>query len=121
MSFVTAEVSAQVLSGFTPNIILIQGTYTNAGSGTGGVIAPGYANSSGSFTLTSVGNATLGAVTVGGRQILNAQFTPATNDATAPGAPVATYDATLDRYIVTLVTTADSTGTYQLWCLNNGA
>lgn len=120
MAFVTTETNAEVLSGFTPNIVLIQGTYLSSGGGTGGVIAPGYANSSGSFTATSSTNSTLGAVTIGARNILFAAFTPTLSDATAPGGAIS-YNATLDEQVFTLVTTADTGGTYQLWCLNNGA
>lgn len=114
MAFVTTETNVIPLAGFTPPLMLVTGTYANSGSGTGGIIAAGYTNSSG--TLTAISNA----ASIGGRAIVADWYRPTTNDATAPGAAV-TYNTTYDAQIATLVTTADSTGNYYLLCINNGA
>lgn len=120
MAFVTSETSAVVQSGSTPNTIVIQGTYLSSAGGTGGAIAAGYSNSSGSFTATSASNSTLGAVTIGGRNVISCVFTPTLSDVTVPGG-VISYNSALDAYVFTVVTTADTGGQYTLTCANNGA
>lgn len=113
MAFVTTETLVIRNAGYTPAVLEVFGTYTNSAGGTGGVIAAGYTNASG--TLTAV----TGSAGLGGRKILDFSFTPTTNDATAPGG-AKSYDTTLDADKVTMVTTADSTGIYRLICQDNG-
>ena len=114
MAFVTAETQVIKTAGYQPAMTIVFGTYTNSAGGTGGIISPGYTNSSG--TLTAITNAE----SVGCRKIIDIHFRPTTNDATAPGAAVA-YNTTRDRDEATIVTTADSTGTYVIFCRDNGA
>jgi hypothetical protein len=113
MAFVTAETSVIQISGSPQGMMLVIGTYANSGGGTGGVIAAGYTNSSGSLTAIT------GSPSLGGRTIIDVWFTPTTNDATAPGS-AKSYNTTIDADIETMVTTADSTGRYFLLCTAMG-
>lgn len=114
MAFVTTQTAVVAQAGYTPAIVKIYGTYVSSSSGTGGVVSPGYTNSSG--TLTAV----TGDASVGARKILGITFTPATEDVTTPKSVVA-YNTTRDRDECTLTTAADGTGTYCIECLDNGA
>lgn len=115
MAFVTTETSAVQLGGFTPPLVLVSGTYLSSAGGTGGVISPGYNNASGTLTAVS-GSAAAGCTTIIGAPIL----LPTLSDATAPGGVVA-QNNTRDRQEVTIVTTADTGGTYSMICTNFGA
>lgn len=118
MAFNTTQTSVTEFGGNTPALVLVTGTYVCDGGTTGGVIAPGYTNAAGTFTAATTGP---GAGGEGCTEILgNVLFTPTTNDATAPGG-AKSFDATLSRNICTMVCTANSTGTYQVWCTNNGS
>lgn len=114
MAFATTETSVTILSGFTPNFMLIIGTYVSSSSGTGGVISPGYTNASGSLTAIS------GAASIGGRDIVGFWTQPATEDVTCTKA-VTAYSSTTDADQVTLTTATDGTGVYFILALNNGA
>lgn len=114
MAFVTTETSAKIWGGGPQGLLLVSGTYASSGGGTGGVIAAGYTNSSG--TLTAVSPST---GSIGGRKILNVVITTGTADAVTPISAV-TYDTTLDSDKVTLTTSADGTGFYMLICENAG-
>jgi hypothetical protein len=114
MAFVTTETAAVSGGGSFPALVEITGTYTSSGGGTGGVIAPGYTNSSGSFTAVTAGLST------GCLKIFYVTLTPTTEDATTPKA-IVSYDSTLDRDIVTVTSVANATGTYLLKCYNTGA
>lgn len=118
MAFVTTQTNVIPLAGFTPPLVLVTGTYLSSGGGTGGVISPGYTNSSG--TLTAVTASAGQASAAGCTQMLYAQATPTLSDASAPGGAIA-QNTTRDRDEFTIVTTADTGGTYLLVCLNNGA
>jgi len=119
MAFVTVQTNATNVAGVgSPPLLMITGTYLNTGGDTGGAIAAGYNNSSGTFTAVPSQNGIVN-TGIGGRTILFADFTPTLSDATAPGG-VKSYDATLDADVFTVVTTADTGGTYRLWCLDNG-
>src|SRR5690348_8009799 len=110
MAFVTTETNAIRLSGFTPALVLVTGTYLSSGGGTGGVISPGYTNASGTLTAVATGNST------GCRKIIGAPLlVPTLSDATAPGGAVA-YNTTRDRDEFTIVTTADTGGIYVMLC-----
>ena len=114
MAFVTAETNVFNLGGSPKPIMLVTGTYTNSAGGTGGIIAAGYTNSSG--TLTAISNA----ASIGGRVILGLVLSPNAADATAPGY-AKSYNTTLDADVATIVTAADSTGVYYLVCNDAGA
>lgn len=114
MAFVTTEEEVIKFAGFTPPLVLVKGSYLSSGGGTGGVVSPGYNNSSG--TLTAV----TGSEAVGCRKIIADWYRPTLSDASAPGAAVA-YNTTRDRDEATIVTTADTGGKYYLLCLDNGA
>lgn len=120
MAFVTTETLVVRNAGDSPATMKIYGTYLSSAGGTGGVIAPGYSNSSGTFTAASASNASApNAASLGGRTILFCTLTPTLSDATAPGG-VKSYNTTLDEDVFTIVTTADTGGTYVLECLDNG-
>lgn len=115
MAFVTNETNVVKMAGYTPALVLVTGTYTNSGGGTGGVVSPGYTNSSG--TLTAITNA----ASAGCRTMVGSPwFQPGTEDATTPKSVVA-YNTTRDRDECTLTTAADSTGFYFMYCLDNGS
>jgi hypothetical protein len=114
MAFVTTETSVTELAGSPRPKLLVCGTYTSSAGGTGGVLAPGYTNSSGTFTAIS------GAQSVDGRKILSTWITPLTSTATQPGG-VVSYNSTLDSDVFTVVTTADTAGKYMLLCTDAGA
>lgn len=122
MAFVTVEQGAIKLAGFTPPLVLVWGTYLSSAAGTGGIISPGYNNSSGTLTAVSDGGGANGeSLAKGARKIVGPiHLTPTLSDATAPGAAVA-YNTTRDRDEATIVTTADTGGKYALLCLDNGA
>lgn len=116
MPFVTAQTNAVELNGSQPPLLLITGTYSSSGGDTGGGIAAGYTNASGTYTAVSVsGGADSGA---GGRKIISYSLTPNLSE-TAPGG-VLSYNTTIDRDVLTIVTVADTAGTYQLLCMDNG-
>lgn len=115
MAFVTTETSALQAGGPASPRLIVTGTYASSGGGTGGVIAAGYTNSSG--TLTAVSPAT---ASIGGRKIRFVTITTGTADAVTPISAI-TYDTTLDADKVTLTTSADGTGTYKLECEDAGA
>lgn len=117
MAFVTTQTNAIKLGGNTPALVLVTGTYLSSGGGTGGIVSPGYTNASG--TLTAVTNTAGFGDAVGCTKMLFAEFTPTLSDATAPGGAIA-FNSTRSRDEFTLVTTADTGGTYVLYCLNNG-
>lgn len=118
MAFVTTQTGVVVVGGNTPGVIKVYGTYLSSAGGTGGVISPGYTNSSG--TLTAVSPTITGNnVGTGAIKMLFCNFTPTSNDATAPGAAIA-FNSTRDRDEATIVTTADTGGIYELTCLVNG-
>lgn len=112
MPFSTSETSVIQIAGGPQGLILVDGTYTNSGGSTGGVIAAGYTNTAG--VLAANGNSS-----IGGRKIISATYTPDASDATAPGS-VKSYNTTIDADVETLVTTANSTGRYSLLCENVG-
>lgn len=114
MAFVTTETNVININGGPVPLLLITGTYTNSGGGTGGIVAAGYTNASGALTAIS------GAASIGGRLIVADWYRPTTNDATAPGAAVS-QNNTIHAQVATLVTDANSTGNYYLLCLNEGA
>jgi hypothetical protein len=127
MAFNSSQTSVTYFGGNTPALVRITGFYACDGGTTGGVIAPGYDNAAGTFSAVTTGpgaggegaNTILGAV--GAAQAGGVvTITPTTNDATAPGGETS-FNATLSRTVFTLVCTANSTGTYEIWCLNNGA
>lgn len=119
MAFVTTQTSAIKLAGFTPAIVLVTGTYLSTGGDTGGIVSPGYTNSSG--TLTAVTNTgAYGDASGCTKMLCKPILTPTLSDATAPGASGPTFNATRSRDESTIVTTADTGGTYVLVCLNNG-
>lgn len=112
MAFVTAQTNVISLAGFSPALVMITGTYVSSAGGTGGIISPGYTNASGTLTaVTGVSSACT--------KIVSAIATPTLSDATAPGGAIAN-NATRDRDEFTIVTTADTAGTYTLLCLKNG-
>lgn len=113
MAFVTAQTNVIRQAGYIPALLVITGTYLNTAGDTGGIISPGYSNASG--TLTAYTDAS-----IGGRKIVSAVLTPTLSDATAPGGAVA-YNLTRDRDEFTIVTTANTGGTYKIECLDNGA
>lgn len=112
MAFVTTETLVVREGGSSPARMHVYGTYLNSAGGTGGIIAAGYTNSSGSLTATTSGG-------LGGRKILTCVLTPTLSDVTAPGGAI-TYNTTIDSDIFTCVTTVDTGGTYKLECLDNG-
>jgi len=114
MAFVTTETNVVRNAGDSPATIRVYGTYLSSAGGTGGILAAGYTNSSG--TLTAVSPVT---GSVGGRTIINCTLTPALSDVTAPGG-VKSYNTTVDSDVFTIVTTADTGGIYMLECLDNG-
>lgn len=117
MAFVTTQTNVVQLTGSQPPLLLITGTYSSSGGDTGGGIAAGYTNASGTYTAVSVsGGADSGA---GGRKIISYSLTPNLSDTTAPGG-VLSYNTTIDRDVLTIVTVADTAGTYQLLCMDNG-
>lgn len=113
MAFVTTEDQAIRLGGFTPALIFVKGTYANSGGGTGGIVSPGYTNSSGTLTATT-------SAAVGGRTIIADWFTTIAADATTIASAVA-YDTTRDRDEATITTVANTSGRYFLLCLDNGS
>ena len=127
MAFNSTQTSVTYFGGNTPALVRITGTYACDGGTTGGVIAPGYNNAAGVFSAATTGP---GAGGEGANSIVGAigasqaggvvTFTPTTNDATAPGG-VSSFNTTLSRTVFTMVCTANSTGVYEMWCLNNGA
>lgn len=122
MAFSTTQTSVTNFGGNTPALVLVTGTYALAGGDTTGVIAPGYNNASGVFTASSIGGAGLTSIVgangsgVGG----HVTITPAASDATQAGGATS-FNTTLSRVVFNLVATANSTGTYQIFCLNNGS
>ncbi len=123
MAFVTTQTSVTNFGGNTPSLVLVTGTYSLSGGDTTGVIAPGYTNASGVFTAAANGGAGLtsivganGSSGVGGYVSL----TPNASDATQAGG-VTSFNVTLSRVVFNLTATANSTGTYQMFCLNNGS
>jgi len=114
MAFNTTQTSVILEGGNTPALVWVTGTYACDGGTTGGVISPGYNNAAGTFTAASNGGS-------GCTQIVGpVLFTPTASDATAPGG-VKAFNATRSRDEFTLVCTANSTGTYGMYCLNNGS
>lgn len=117
MAFVTTQTNVVELTGSQPPLLLVTGTYTSSAGDTGGAIAAGYTNSSGTFTAVSN---SLGADTgSGGRKIISYSLTPNLSDTTAPGG-VLSYNATLDSDVLTIITVADTAGVYSLLCMDNG-
>lgn len=117
MAFVTTQTNAIKSAGYTPALVLVTGTYLSSAGDTGGVISPGYTNASGTFT--AVTNTGAYGDASGCTKMLFFQLSPTLSDATAPGGAIA-FNATRSRDEVTIVTTADTGGTYCLYCLNNG-
>lgn len=113
MAFVTTETAVIRNGGDSPATMRVYGTYLSSAGGTGGIIAAGYTNSSGTLTATASG-------ALGGRTILNCVLTPTLSDATQAGGAIS-YNTTVDRDVFTCVTTADTGGIYMLECLDNGA
>lgn len=114
MAFVTTETKVVRTAGYQPAVTRIYGTYLSSAGGTGGIVSPGYTNSSGTLTASTLDGS------AGCRKIINIHFTPTSNDATAPGAAIA-YNTTRDRDEATMVTTADTGGIYMIECVDNGA
>lgn len=118
MAFVTTQTAVNYLDG-PGGYTLISGTYLSSSGGTGGIIAAGYTNASG--TLTAVSAPAPGLNTgIGGRKIISCILTPTLSDATAPGGAIS-YNTTLDADVFTCVTTADTGGLYTLICKDRGA
>lgn len=115
MAWATTETGVQVLSGFTPNLVLIEGTYASSGGATGGIISPGY--TAADAVLTAISPAT---GSIGARDIIACWTQPATEDVTTTKA-VTAYNSTTDADQVTLTTAANGTGAYFILGLNNGA
>lgn len=114
MAWATTETSVQILSGFTPNIVLISGTYASSGGSTGGIISPGYTAADAVLTAIS------GAASIGARDIFAVWTQPSTEDVTTTKA-VTAYSSTTDADQVTLTTAANGTGAYYILGYNNGA
>ena len=114
MAWATTETGTQVLSGFTPNLILIEGTYASSGGSTGGIISPGYTAADAALTAIA------GAASIGARDIIAVWTQPSTEDVTTTKAVVA-YAPTPDADQVTLTTAANGTGAYYILAINNGA
>lgn len=121
MAFVTVEKSVSKIQS-SPALLLVEGTYLSSGGGTGGIISPGYNNSSGTLTAVSDGGGANGeSLAKGARKIVGPVIlTPTASDATTPGGAVA-YNTTRDRDEITIATTADTGGKYAFHCLDNGA
>lgn len=114
MAFVTTETEVVKTAGYNGALTLIKGTFTNTGGSTGGVISPGYTNNNGVFTASTLDSA-------GCRKIF---FGPIlVSSSAAPGEPqvVIAYDATRDRFEATVTTAADQSGTYLIYCNDNGS
>jgi hypothetical protein len=120
MAFVTTQTGATWGGGNTPALIVVTGTYLSSAGDTGGVVSPGYTNASGTLTAVPSSAYNTSGNASGCTQILSAIFTPTLSDATAPGG-VKAFNATRSRDEFTLVTTANTGGTYTLICTNNGA
>jgi len=115
MAFVTTQTSFQRLAGFTPPLILITGTYLSSGGGTGGVVSPGYNNSSGAFTAATGDFLP----TLGGRKILNCIFNTSAQNLATVGS-VQAFNTTRLRDELTITTDANTGGTYTLLCEDRG-
>ena len=122
MAFVSNEKGAIKLAGFTPPLVKVFGTYLSSGGGTGGIISPGFNNSSGTLTAVTDGGGFNGAsFAAGARKIVGPiKLTPTLSDATQAGAAIA-YNTTRDRDEATIVTTADTGGMYEFNCIDNGS
>lgn len=107
MAFNTQELQEIDLSGFTPNLSLLVGRYTNDGGSVGGVITPG---------TPSVGAA---AGNSGGiRQIVgNGIFT---SETATPSAIRSVKSGTV-RDVLTITTAANDVGIYYVLGYQNGA
>lgn len=115
MAFTTTETSVTLVSGPANAPMIITGTYASTAGDSGGIIAAGYTNASG--VLTAISPAT---GSIGGRFIKYITFTPTASDATQVGAAI-TYNTTIDAQIATMISVANSTGTYMMICDNAGA
>ena len=122
MAFVTTELGSEKIAGSAPARVRVWGTYLSSGGGTGGIISPGYNNSSGTLTAVSNGPGANGAsYGAGARKIIGAPtLLPTLSDATVPGGAIA-FNTTRDRDELTIVTTADTGGRYEMLCEDNGA
>lgn len=115
MAWATTETNTVILSGFTPNLVLVMGTYASSGGSTGGIISPGY--TAADAVLTAVSPAT---GSIGGRDIIGCWLQPTTEDVTCPKTAVA-YATTPDADQVTVTSAANGTGNYYILAINNGA
>lgn len=113
-SFDTTQTQVIKTAGYQPALTIVTGTFASSAGATGGVIIPGYDNANGTFTASSLTGAE------GCRNIAFDIYTTTTEDATTVKS-VISYDATYDRYKVTLTTAANSTGRYTIYCYDNGA
>lgn len=111
MAFNTRELTFVDLSGFTPNLSLLIGRYTNTGGSTGGDIIPGNP-STGDAAGNSVGMRTI---------VGNGWYTSEALPTTSSFGAITNYDTSFDRNVVTLTTTADDVGIYYVLGYQNGA
>lgn len=113
-SFDTTQTGVVRTAGYEPALVMITGTFASSAGATGGVIAPGYNNANGTYTASTD---TTG---LGGRTIFFGPVFTATSSSPAAVKVTVSYDSTLGRDIATIVTAANQTGTYMVWCYDNG-
>jgi len=113
MAFNTVQTAVIQEAGYTPAKLTIYGTYASSAGGTGGVIAPGYINADTVFTAYTDAS-------IGGRYSYFLTLTSGTADAVTQ-IVVPSFNATLDRQVFTITTSANGTGFYKIECVDNGA
>ncbi len=113
-AFNTVQTNVVRTAGYEPALIIVSGTYASSAGATGGVIAPGYDNANGTFTA-SADTAGLGA-----RTIAFGPFYTSTSASPSSLQTVISYDTTKGRDIATVTSAANQTGTYTVYCFDNG-
>lgn len=108
MAFATTETTCTPITAGGTELLLLVGTYASSAGDTGGVITPG---------TPSSGNAADNSSYI--RKITGSLFNATS---ASPGAvrEVTSYDATGDRDIVTITTSANQTGQYFILGFNAG-
>lgn len=119
MAFVTTETNVIALAGGPRPLVLVSGTYTNTAAGTGGIIMPGYTNSSGTFTAITYATGAQSAS--GARRVISSWLQTTTEDATTPKTATAYESTSYDRDQVTITTVANGTGNYYILAEDAGA